>query len=452
MKNFMMRSLTAIPMICGLLVMAPSLGQQVAGPGAPVAEGGHGVGNSGDAVEKDGRLVLRDFSGESKIVLDNPSFLGAVPGLTAVIKDIGKVDASIALRLWVSLAKARIFTTNQYLPLLDPSETGLSYDRIADLQVAIRNGNKIVISLPALSRLAEEYKKWLFVHEALHGLIPGSGSDHHVKVRSLTAYLAENQDRYTAKNLARVFQKAGAVIPQAEEISDEARKFFSMGVSDLLRAVFLEEGTFESRCAVVRMAADLHKFFHRRPHGRARLVDASPSLSGFVELLRSELEGMETWGDYPQCDREMSPEEFLSSRVVEFDLLSDKLFGPIVVDVSFVRNDLKATQAKCNKWAGADLQHSFETVDKNIALGKRVSQKILQEIRSDDALYQIANQLAVASLPYDFFGRGPYVFLHRPVNDIEDGFRKRKEVFTENVKKCSSWFRKDADGSWVKRP
>jgi hypothetical protein len=58
-------------------------------------------------------------------VLDNASYLKSVPGLEALIKDIGAAHPIFAMAEWSDLIRAQIFTIEGDLDLLPYQQTGV---------------------------------------------------------------------------------------------------------------------------------------------------------------------------------------------------------------------------------------------------------------------------------------------------------------------------------------
>ena len=169
--------------------------------------GGHSEGNGGDGVYVDGKLTLRDFlesnSGRLTEISDNVEFLKKTKDLIPLLQEISAVDPGLALSIWDQLTQANIWKTRSVLPLLPEAVTAVVEPK-ADVQIAIRDGNDIVIAEAAYAQVEQSY---VLAHEALHGLIDGNGPMHHERVRAVVRYLHDKRGHYTESDLLNVLDK-----------------------------------------------------------------------------------------------------------------------------------------------------------------------------------------------------------------------------------------------------
>ena len=204
----------------------------------------------GDAVyTDDGDLVLRDFMEDADFVLDNPEFLKSVEGFRDLLGDIAAVNSHFAIEIWKDLSAAKIFTSDKEIPLLDPRQTGIPNEIQAEEQIAVRSGSSILISGPAFEKLGDQ-KPYLLLHESLHALMPGEGSMHHVKVRTLIKYVRENRSHLDKVAFNKILEKLGvdqAHISPANEIQPLSDLAIDVG-----RVLLREEGSLSARCAIVQ--------------------------------------------------------------------------------------------------------------------------------------------------------------------------------------------------------
>ena len=169
----------------------------------------HEVGNGGDGVKVGDDLVLRDFISKNpfKVIKNNREFLERYPEFVALIKDMSKAQPFFAMAIWNDLIDANIFFTQAELPLLPAAATALVAGK-ADAQIAIRSGNDIIISVPNFEMTQD--REYVFLHEALHGLMKDQYSPwHHEKVRSLVRELRDNRGKYERQDMYTTLTKFG---------------------------------------------------------------------------------------------------------------------------------------------------------------------------------------------------------------------------------------------------
>lgn len=165
------------------------------------------TGGGGDAVLINGKAVLRDvvLSGDLPTVENNIEFLKSIKGFKALIESIAKVNPDFAADIVIDLAMASIHLSSTDLPLLNYGITTMPGGVAADVQLADRTGNDIVI---APKFFENEYTKYTMIHEALHGLLSNNaGPAHHQRVRNIVNYLYTNRAGLTATGLNEVLKK-----------------------------------------------------------------------------------------------------------------------------------------------------------------------------------------------------------------------------------------------------
>ena len=221
---------------------------------------------AGDGNYVGGELVLRDFMRTNRVdvIESNESFIKGYPEFAALIKDLADADPVFALSVWNDINQAKLWTTNSPLPLLPIAATAIVAGQ-ADVQIAIRSHDDIIISLPALSQAQD--REYVFLHEALHHLMERDSNApfHHEKLRSLVRYLKENRGHYDSSKMANIFNKYGVWaywhdttllnhgfigIDQEQyqdgDLTDTQYKEWALAV-----ALVKEQGRFSDRCAIL---------------------------------------------------------------------------------------------------------------------------------------------------------------------------------------------------------
>ncbi len=227
-----------------------ALGTLVAGSLLPsqaqARQGGESSGG-GDGIYVEGRLVLRDFLDNAQMLADNVAFLKSINGFENLLRDIAQVHPAFAAAIWKDLKYSKIFVLDDELTLLPKESTGVSKKVVPEEQIAIREGNNIIFSLPALARLGDQ-KPYLLLHEALHGLMASSGALHHVKVRTLVSYIKNERATLKREALETLLQKLNVrMMPYRSFLNVSAEDIFETG-----RVVMAGLGSFEARCAIVQ--------------------------------------------------------------------------------------------------------------------------------------------------------------------------------------------------------
>lgn len=175
--------------------------------GALAAKKGAETGGGGDAVIINGKAVLRDLvlNDELTTVENNIEFLKSIKGFKVLIESIAKVNPDFAADIVIDLAKASIHLASTDLPLLNYGTTTMPGGIAADIQLADRTGDDIVI---APKFFENEFSKYTLIHEALHGLLSNNaGPAHHQRIRNIVNYLYTNRAGLTATGLNEVLKK-----------------------------------------------------------------------------------------------------------------------------------------------------------------------------------------------------------------------------------------------------
>jgi len=225
-------------------------------PGIPGA-GAHGA----DGTYVNDKLVFRDFmakngaKGGMTLVAENKSYLESIPDLVPLIQEIAEVNPGVAMALWEQLSNASLWRTNAKLPVLPYSLTTVVGPK-ADVQIAIRDDNDIVVSIPALKKAVDEKfvpikPSYAFVHEALHGLIPGDGPFHHERVRAVSDYLRDNRGHYKTNEFNDFLYRAKVQLDEGTRLSVSV---LGMNFANVIKAYIAHEGSDSSVCALKQVA------------------------------------------------------------------------------------------------------------------------------------------------------------------------------------------------------
>jgi hypothetical protein len=427
MKNsLVLRSLSLALLAASTLVACGARAQNA----ARVARQGHDEGNAGDGVYVDGKLVMRDFLTNADLVLDNKAFLNKYPELVSLLREIGNTNPQLTLAVWNDLTKVRIFTTTAALPLLPKDQTGLDFEQVADVQIAIRDGDDLLISLSDLNQLPE--KEYLFLHEAFHGLIKGSGPLHHIKIRSLTKYFKENRGHYVGSSVEQVLSKAGLSLYPFYSMSSYGDQISaSIDMNKIYRTLVSGEGSTRSRCAL-------------------KAVVFTDSL---LRIWASyDLGALSNWLDYPNCQ----------SDKVDFDAFAREYPGianawgkelPFTYEVNVVNKhwsrDIELEQ--CNQYANPSVLNEIEEFENLVLDAQRDLQKLSDlEVRKgdDEAQLMAFKIIGLRGLMPNgsIFSRG------LTLNGIDStllDIKKAKNTYNTSVKNCQSAY-DYKKGRWVR--
>ncbi|MGE3759690.1 MAG: hypothetical protein AB7H97_18125 [Pseudobdellovibrionaceae bacterium] len=209
---------------------------------APVTEedeGGNFVGNGGDAtINEKGDLILRDFLEKTNLekLDDSKEFAESVPEFKGLVIEIMKAHPEFGLMVWNQIAANEIWVTESPLPILPAAATAVVGPK-AEVQVAIRYGDRIVISVPAFERVNKDY---ILLHEALHGVVNERGAWKHEAVRAIVKAVRNMRGQMTYQKLTKLLQKNNVYI------HGEGRQVSQAGFS----AMLLNKDSKTLRCAL----------------------------------------------------------------------------------------------------------------------------------------------------------------------------------------------------------
>jgi hypothetical protein len=178
---------------------------------------GGSEGNGGDGVFEDGELVLRDLSrSQMQLVPNNKRYLESHTGFIDLVLELAAISPYFAKSVWMQLEEAQIWLTPETLPILPSNATGIGR-RNAEVQVAIRTGRQIIISLPALEQLSSPFE-YVLLHEALHGIINTSTAMGHESVRALVRFISESRGNFNREDFFAIARSLRS--PMLEDTSD----------------------------------------------------------------------------------------------------------------------------------------------------------------------------------------------------------------------------------------
>jgi hypothetical protein len=172
---------------------------------------------------------------------DNIAFLKKVSGFSNLMKDIAKANPTFATEIIESLVGSSIYISPTSLPLLPYHQTTIVGIR-PDVQLAVRYGNDIVLG-PEFFKLNDKYKKYLLIHEALHGLLPDAGGPaHHQKIRRIVNYLYKNEGRLVTLDLETAWGTSGYLKEHKylwkEDIETSLRCYLANGYYSIYGSTF----------------------------------------------------------------------------------------------------------------------------------------------------------------------------------------------------------------------
>lgn len=281
--------------------------------------GGNFVGNGGDAVVKDGKVTLRDFLKENAIeqVDSSRKFAESVPEFKELVIELMKAHPMFGLAVWNQIAENEVWTTQAELPLLPETATALVGDK-AEIQVAIRQGNRIIISLPAFEQVD---KASILLHEAMHGLIDEKGAWLHENVRAVVRAVKDMRGQMTYTKIRQLLIKS-----KATNFSDETAHDKPETIENL-KMMLLEKGSKTQRCALYRSFYQINSDEWILPHSMSFIASIS---KGSMML--------DQWSDYASCD-EKNVVSFYRNKYPQLDYLYKNLnyVRQIGLDICSVR-------------------------------------------------------------------------------------------------------------------
>lgn len=171
---------------------------------------GNDKGNGGDGVMIGNELVMRDFVSRANFtqVEDTITFLDSIPGFREYIFELARTNGKFAEQVLQNLLKTTIYLSDTDLELLSANQTAVGGLK-AQVQLAIRWGNEILISPKFFSEEFKDQRTYLMIHESLHGILDGEGAIHHTRVRTIVNYLKTNRGNYNKQSLREMLDKNG---------------------------------------------------------------------------------------------------------------------------------------------------------------------------------------------------------------------------------------------------
>ena len=389
-------------------------------------------GNGGDAVRVDGNLVLRDFMSKARLdsVPNNSKFLQAYPELLQLVRELSHANPNFAHAVWQDLLQAKIWVTDADLPLLPASATALIAGR-AEVQIAIRNGADIIISLPALAQVRD--KEYVFLHESIHGLMRGDGPWHHEKVRSLVRYLRENRGKYQPEEVRTLFGKMEISYYSYSDRQEIEGKILDV----LLRA----DGSPEFRCALFNSyvrsntgipsySSSLDRFVSDRSgffggSGSSREDERDPGLDHSLAKLN----------DYSYCNPKQTMGKALLKNYPRFMQWKEKPVDTYELDKTIIifwerRNIFGGVtdtdQASCEEYVGAEIRAKFRVAEERV----RAMNAELNRAKADAravAETDPAKSLAILKVVEEFT---------ESPKETAASIKTSREMFNTNLKRC----------------
>jgi hypothetical protein len=148
--------------------------------------------------------LLRDLrrTGDVQVVPNNKIYLESHPGFMALIRELSAVSPAFGMRVWQNLIETQIWLASGSLPLLPAAATGVTRQN-AQVQVAIRLGQRIIISTRASDQLRSPFE-YVLLHEALHGIVNTQSAMDHERVRAFVRFVYENRGSIGRENLLSI--------------------------------------------------------------------------------------------------------------------------------------------------------------------------------------------------------------------------------------------------------
>lgn len=390
-----------------------SLPAQVIGRDSDSELSGGKIGNASDGVYIDGKFLFRDFLKTTEIVLDNKKYLENIPAFKKLITDIAQVHPVFALMVWNDLMNAKIWLTDEKLLLLPENQTTLAGEG-ADEQIAIRDGLDIIISKPSFDNAGvkendKNVKEYILFHEALHGIIRGTGPFHHVRVQAITKYFKDNRDNYNRKDIDILFSK----IDLRADYRHSRSKLKHLR-DQTLQILINEEGSFENRCSLLKLINNNARIDYK-------FYDESMTLK--------------TWSNYNECsvnyDLELFKEHYptmistIYRRPSIFFSLTYKISPP-----KKIGKHRKHYKNYCQKYA----------TEKEFNINTEKSQ-ILEKMKEELIRFKVfvtdnTNDQALCHY-FKLIKKNYYSMSEYALEESQDKLQESWENYNDNVKRCN---------------
>jgi hypothetical protein len=222
--------------------------------------------NGGDGfLNEEGQIILRDFvSGNYYEEYNRFEILELEESFKQLMKDIFRASPTIGASIWHAMEDLTFIFIEDSLPLLPTGHTTLG-ERSADVQIAIKKDDKIIISLKRFERTKD--REYLLLHEVLHNLVVEKDwpAMKHTKVRALTHYIKQNRSNLKEDALKEKFKKYSASFGYGydyEKRQKEGRLTYKTGYleldkdrNDFLRGLLLD-GPAERMCDLIGLGID----------------------------------------------------------------------------------------------------------------------------------------------------------------------------------------------------
>lgn len=359
-------------------------------------------GNGGDAVYQDGELVLRDLaaSGTLQIIADNKEFLESFPGLIDLLEKIGAQSPELMIAIWNDLLNSAIWLSPRQLPLL-PTAYTTTISRRGDVQVAVRKDRDIFIHRASLEAMTTP-PEYLFVHEALHGLLNTTDAWGHEKVRAVVRYFHDNRDKLTRTGIQNVMSRAGN-IANYRYFND----FSGFGLDAAVR--LMQEGASEDSC---------------------HILNSSRLVSSFVSKI--SLSDFDRWKNLSTCPRG-NPDDALRA-------LYPQLRNPPRFSISFnpmisrYREQRKESLAQCRRLADPALYKQLENHLQQTTQYVTTYEQLLNEYPQDSSTRALWIRLVLQN------DRTFLQELNEARDYVRSGHQSKRQELDAAVAKCAEAF------------
>lgn len=205
---------------------------------------GAGSGGGGDAIMVDGKPVIRDVLGQLELISveNNIDFIQKIPGFSVLMERIAKVNPFFATQIILDLTGVTFYLSEKDLPLLPYGQTTMSGNIEAEVQLASRTGNDVIL---APKFFKNEFTKFTLIHEALHGILENNfGPAHHQRIRNIVGYLYKNQSNLKKEDLEIILSKNNFSNNTYNFSTNKHKYVWDHNLNPVLRCYFVVMGGF----------------------------------------------------------------------------------------------------------------------------------------------------------------------------------------------------------------
>lgn len=228
--------------------------------------------NGGDGyLNEEGKIILRDFdSGNFYEEYDRFEIVEKEESFRILLKDIFMASPTVGAAIWNAMEHLEFIFIEDTLPLLPTSQTTVG-EKPAEVQIAIKNGEKIIISMKRFERTVD--REFLLLHEVLHEVVDREEwiAMKHTKVRALVNYIYQNRNNLKEDELWKKLDDYSATIRLD---SDKLNEPLDKNISAYYKGLLIQ-GEAERMCDLFSMGASRYISISQEALGAAYIINPS---------------------------------------------------------------------------------------------------------------------------------------------------------------------------------